>query len=136
MSGMRIRELDHIVLNVADVDRSLDFYTGFLGLKEERLEQYRRGEVKFPSVRITADTIVDLFPPPMHEAQRGSDPNLNHICLVVEGRLHVVQEALAEAGIAVENGPVEVFGARGNGTSVYVRDPDGNVVELRSYEGI
>jgi catechol 2,3-dioxygenase-like lactoylglutathione lyase family enzyme len=131
---IRVRALDHIVLNVADVDRALRFYADELGLAPERLEEYRRGECPFPSVRVTADTIIDLFPPAMRDGAPGGErANLDHFCLVVEEPLDAVQEHLRAIGVAVENGPVRVFGARGTGTSVYVRDPDGTLVELRSY---
>ncbi len=132
---IRVRELDHIVLNVADVDRALRFYADGLGLVPERLDAFRRGEVPFPSVRVTADTIIDLFPPAMANGDLANSgrTNMNHLCLVVEERMPAVQQHLAQIGIAVERGPTEVFGARGIGTSVYVRDPDETLVELRSY---
>ncbi len=132
---IHVRALDHIVLNVADVDRALRFYADVLGLAPERLAEYRRGECPFPSVRVSADTIVDLFPPVMREnaPASGERINLDHFCLVVEESLDAVQAHLARLGVAVETGPVRVFGARGTGTSVYVRDPDGTLVELRSY---
>ena len=58
----RITAMDHIVLNVEDMDTILDFYTNVLGLEPERLEEFRQGKVGFPSVRISADTVIDLFP--------------------------------------------------------------------------
>jgi catechol 2,3-dioxygenase-like lactoylglutathione lyase family enzyme len=132
---IHVRALDHIVLNVADVDRALRFYANELGLVPERLEEYRRGECPFASVRVTEDTIIDLFPSALRKdaAASGEHGNLDHVCLVVEESLGAVQAHLAALGIAVETGPVRVFGARGTGTSVYVRDPDGTLVELRSY---
>ena len=60
----RIIALDHIVLNVADVERSLAFYEGVLGLPAERVEAWRRGELRFPSVRVNEATIVDLVHAP------------------------------------------------------------------------
>lgn len=125
--------LDHIVLNVADVDRALSFYADGLGLRVERLEAYRRGEVKFPSVRISAETIVDLFPPSMHGGASTNGANMNHLCLVTSGSPDETRERLERIGAPVDQGPVTVFGARGEGVSYYTRDHDGNVVELRSY---
>ena len=77
------------------------------------------------SVRIDEGTIIDLF-----ETERDGS-NVDHVCLVVEA---VDLEAVAASGeFDVVAGPSELFGARGMGTGLYVRDPDGNVVELRHY---
>lgn len=128
---MRITGLDHIVLNTPDQERALAWYTGVLGLAGERVEAWRRGEVPFPSVRIDAGTIIDLFAAPRRSDQAPSDPNLNHFCLVLPA---ADWEAMVDAGeVEVERGPSQVFGARGMGVSIYTRDPDGNVVELRRY---
>ncbi|HTF91925.1 MAG TPA: VOC family protein, partial [Verrucomicrobiae bacterium] len=62
MRGFRVTELDHIVLNVKDIDRSLKFYTEVIGLEGERVAAFRDGKVGFPSVRINETTIIDLFP--------------------------------------------------------------------------
>lgn len=122
---MRVTGLDHIVLNCSDVERSLSYYTEVLGLAGERVEQWRGGEVPFPSVRVDAATIIDLF-----SAERTGE-NLNHFCLVLDPADW--EEMVAARTVPVERGPSRVFGARGVGTSVYTRDPDGNTVELRRY---
>ena len=58
---VKITEMDHIVLRVKDVETTLRFYTETLGLKPERLEQWRAGEIRFPSARLNDDTIIDFF---------------------------------------------------------------------------
>ena len=58
---VKITELDHIVLRVKDVETSLRFYTQVLGLQPERVAQWRVGEIRFPSARLNADTIIDFF---------------------------------------------------------------------------
>ena len=58
---VKITEMDHIVLRVKDVEESLRFYTEVLGMKSERVDQWRAGEIRFPSARINADTIIDFF---------------------------------------------------------------------------
>lgn len=121
---MRVRGLDHIVLNVADARRSLDFYAGTLGLEPVRLAEWEAGEAPFVSVRVDAGTIIDLM-----EMERSGE-NADHLCLVIEDDL---DELIAAGHIDPEFGPAELFGARGQGYSVYVRDPDGNRVELRQY---
>lgn len=123
---MRVTGLDHIVLNCSDVERSLAYYTGTLGLTGERVDEWRRGEVPFPSVRVDAATIIDLF------STGRTGENLDHFCLVLAS---ADWEAMVAAGsVPVVRGPSLVFGARGMGTSVYTTDPDGNTVELRRYE--
>ena len=120
-----VTELDHIVLDVADVERSLAFYVDQLGLAPLRVDEWRRGEILFPSVRINADTIIDLLavephrrePQPLLPGDRADRPD----ALAASGRFDVV------------DGPDVRYGARGNAMSLYVRDPDANVVELRQY---
>ena len=122
---IRVTALDHVVLNVADVERSLAFYVDELGLEPIHVEEWRKGERFFPSVRVSADTILDILAAP-----RTGD-NVDHVCLVVEP---MDFDALIASGrFTVEEGPATRFGARGDGTSIYFRDPDGNLVELRYY---
>jgi catechol 2,3-dioxygenase-like lactoylglutathione lyase family enzyme len=117
--------LDHLVLNVGDVERSLAWYTGELGLEGVRVEEWRRGDVLFPSVRVDATTIIDLL------QGEPSGTNVDHVCLVVEP---VDLDAIAASGrFEVVGGPSRLFGAQGEGVGLYVRDPDGNVIELRHY---
>jgi catechol 2,3-dioxygenase-like lactoylglutathione lyase family enzyme len=125
MQPMRVRAFDHVVLNVADVERSLAWYCGELGLEPMRVDEWRAGKVFFPSVRVSDDTIIDLL------ALAPNGNNVDHICLVIDP---VDLDELAASGrFDVVDGPGQRFGARGEGTSLYVRDPDGNTVELRHY---
>lgn len=120
-----ITGLDHIVLACSDVEVTLAWYRERLGLESVRVDAWRRGEVPFPSVRVDDTTIIDLI------AGDPIDGRLDHFCLVVEP---TDLAALAESGeFDVIEGPVRRFGACGDGTSLYVRDPDGAVVELRHY---
>ena len=123
---VRVIGFDHIVLNVADVERSLEWYTTVLGLEAERVDEWRRGEVLFPSVRIDATTIVDLL------AADRTGENVDHVCLVIEPT--DLDALVASGGFSVVGGPALLFGARGEGRGVYVHDPDGNIVELRQYD--
>ncbi|WP_256638276.1 VOC family protein [Streptomyces murinus] len=122
---MRIKDFDHLVLNVSDVERALAFYTGPLGLAGERVAEWRAGTVSFPSVRVSATTVIDLFERPRGES------NVDHICLVVDPLDW--QEVIGSGVFDVIEGPVPRWGARGSAQSVYVRDPEGNTVELRWY---
>jgi len=122
---MRVSGLDHIVVRTPNVERQLAFWTGELGLEPLRVDQWRRGEVGFPSVRIDERTIIDLF------AGQRDGTNVDHICLVVDDV--DVDELAASARFTVLDGPVDRWGARGTGRSIYINDPDGNVIELRTY---
>jgi catechol 2,3-dioxygenase-like lactoylglutathione lyase family enzyme len=123
--------LDHLVLRVADVERSLRWYCDRLGLTGERVDDWRAGRVPFPSVRVDRTTLIDLIGGGPAGAQSGAPGNLDHLCLVVSP---VDLAGLAGSGEwDVVDGPGPRFGAQGTGTSLYVRDPDGNVVELRHY---
>jgi catechol 2,3-dioxygenase-like lactoylglutathione lyase family enzyme len=117
---------DHLVLVVADVERSLAWYTGVLGLAGDRVDEWRRGEAPFPSVRVDATTIIDLI-----AGSPVAGRNVDHLCLVVDPT--DLAAWAAEAGVTIVDGPGPRFGARGTATSIYVRDPDGNTVELRHY---
>jgi catechol 2,3-dioxygenase-like lactoylglutathione lyase family enzyme len=122
---VRVHELDHIVLNTPDVERALAFYTGLLEMEGDRVEEWRAGNVPFPSVRVNAETIIDL----MRVDRTGE--NMNHLCLVVDP--DDVDAIAADERFDIVTPPGVRYGARGDGRSVYVRDPDGNVVELRAY---
>jgi len=138
MTPIKVSELDHIVLNVSDIERSLKFYTQVLGLGGERVEEFKAGKVGFPSVRVNHDTIIDLSPKGNPAAQRSSsgkiEGNLNHFCLVAQNLdMNQVVEYLKGQEVPVLNGPVSRWGARGRATSVYLLDPDGNEIEIRCY---
>lgn len=130
--------LDHIVLNIEDVETIIDFYTRILMLPAERLDDYRAGNAPFPSVRINDDTVIDLFPKKLWE-QDGSAvkglSNLNHFCLsLTKTDWEELHRRLRDQKIAISEGPVQRWGARGSGTSMYFSDPEGNVIEARFYE--
>ncbi|MFF8842141.1 VOC family protein [Streptomyces sp. NPDC015127] len=122
---MRVKDFDHLVLNVADVERSLEFYCGPLGLEPVRVEEWRAGKVPFPSARISPTAIIDLVSRPRGES------NVDHLCLVVDPLDW--QEVIDSGRFTVLEGPVDRYGARGSAQSIYVQDPDGNTVELRWY---
>jgi catechol 2,3-dioxygenase-like lactoylglutathione lyase family enzyme len=124
--------LDHIVLEVEDVERSMAFYREILGLEPVRWPEFRAGEAPFPSLRINAGTIIDLFPPAMWRGRQAR--NLNHFCLAVDTRAFAaLKRRLARRGVAITRQDDHNYGARGWGRSVYVEDPDRTSVEVRHY---
>ena len=130
---MRVVSLDHLVVNVKDMDAALQFYGGVLGLEVLRLDQFRRGEVGFVSVRVSEGSLIDLSPT---EAATDGSINVDHFCLIVDPTdMEALLEDLRSRNVAVE-GPVSPrWGARGNGPSFYIWDPDGNKIELKCYTG-
>lgn len=136
MEGLKIVEMDHIVLNVRDMDRSLAFYVDTLGLQPERVELYREGKVGFPSVRISQGTLIDLMlvREPGSVGDSAVRHNLNHFCLVTEAvDLGLLADGLEAQGVTIKTRPVSRWGARGQAQSIYILDPDGNEVEIRCY---
>jgi len=122
---LRVTAFDHIVLRCADIEQTLSWYADVLGLGPVRVEEWRRGDAPFPSVRVDANTIIDLI---------DGDPDtgrLDHLCLVIDET--DLNELAASGMFEVVDGPSPRFGARGIGESLYVLDPDGGIVELRHY---
>ncbi len=130
-------QMDHIVLNVEDDEAMVDFYSTVLLMTPERLEAYRKGRVPFPSVRLNRDTIIDLFPKHMWEKQAPKGKgfgNLNHFCIALgKASWDALLLRLDQNRVTIEQGPVQRWGARGDGTSVYFRDPENNLIEARYY---
>lgn len=117
--------LDHIVLVVSDVEQSLAWYQRHAGLPGVNIDEWRAGTAPFPSLRINDDCIIDFIAG--HDGARG---HLDHVCFVVAaGELGELRSS-AELTI-VSEGPRS--GARGIADSIYVRDPDGMLVEFRAY---
>ena len=131
---VKITELDHIGLRVKDVEASLRFYSELLGLKAERVDEWRKGEIGFPSVRLNADTLIDFFLSEKKVDNENKEINQDHFCLVVEPTdMEHLKTRLEELGVRIHAGPGRRWGAHGDATSLYLYDPDQNVVELRHY---
>ncbi|MDQ6782135.1 MAG: VOC family virulence protein [Actinomycetota bacterium] len=125
---MAVVDLDHVVLVTADVEASLGWWSGLLGLPCVRAEEWRAGRAPFPSVRINDGTIIDLL------AGEGIGANMDHLCVVITG---TDIDRLATSGLfEVLGGPAPRLGARGEGRSLYVRAPEGTKVELRAYPSL
>ncbi len=125
---MQIDRLDHLVLTVADIDTTIDFYTRVLGLRAETFGGGRRALV-FGRQKVNLHEVGREFSPRAARATPGSAD----FCLVTETPLAQVHEELAAHGVPVEVGPVRKEGALGPMHSVYVRDPDANLVEIAVY---
>ncbi len=135
MSAIVIRAIDHVVLRVSDLSRSVRFYCDVLGCTEER----RIDEAGLVQLRAGAGLIdlIDATGPlgqlhgPGGPPAAGAARNMDHFALfLAEFDAFAIRARLREHGI--DAGEVEErYGARGMGPSMYIRDPDGNVVELK-----
>ena len=129
---LKIRQIDHIVLRVVDVQAMLSFYVGVLGCTPEKVQE----EVGLYQVR-AGSSLIDFVPVDGKLGRMGGAPpgregrNLDHLCLRIDPfDAREVAARLTERGIEV--GPVTSrYGADGFGPSIYVKDPEGNTVELR-----
>jgi catechol 2,3-dioxygenase-like lactoylglutathione lyase family enzyme len=133
---IRIRDIDHVVLRVTDLEASLAFYTGLLGCSIER----RRDELGLVQLR-AGRCLIDLVPVDGKLGRAGGagpgreGRNLDHLCLRVEPfDEKAIRDDLAAAGVAAGETATR-FGAEGEGPSIYVSDPDGNTVELKGPPG-
>ena len=113
--------LDHVVLRVRDQEASRRFYTDVLGCRVDHFNE----RISLLQLRF-GEQLIDLLP-----GERG-EPGMDHFCLSVRcADLGAVAEDFAARGIALEGGVVQRRGAYGTGPSLYLRDPDGYLIELK-----
>ena len=126
---LAVERIDHLVLNVADVEASAAWYARVLGMRRE-VSGGRTilwlGEQKL-HVRPVDASQEEWFTG--HHPAAGSDD----LCFAADADLDAITAHLAACGVAIEVGPVERAGARGAMTSVYCRDPDGSLIEISTY---
>ena len=125
--------LDHVVLEVRDVEATTAFYRELLGLAPVRLAEFRRGKAPFVSGRVTDATVIDFFPPPMWRNRRRAG-NPNHLCFTLSRQaVAALRRRLAKRGVPIVRESPRNFGALGWGVSFYFDDPDGVQLEARYY---
>ncbi len=129
-----VDRIDHIVLNVTDVDIAAAWYQRVLGMEQETFGPHSRTALKFGGQKINLrphDQDVYSWPTgTTHEAGAGD------LCFITAAPPDEVVGHLHECGVTIVQGPVERAGALGPIQSVYCRDPDGNLVEISSYQGL
>ena len=123
-----IDRIDHIVLTVFDIDRTLDFYSRVLGMEPITFADGRRG-LAFGRQKINLHQAGREFEPKALKPNPGS----MDLCFITETPLEEVMSHLKAEGVAIAEGPVPKTGALGPMTSVYFRDPDGNLIEVSNY---
>ena len=123
-----IEGIDHIVFTVADVEQTCGFYERVLGMRVETFGQGRKA-LCFGDQKINLHQFGKEFEP---KAQ-APVPGTQDICLVSGTPIAELKRHLASCGVEVEDGPVQRTGAMGAIISIYIRDPDGNLIELSNY---
>jgi catechol 2,3-dioxygenase-like lactoylglutathione lyase family enzyme len=123
-----LQRLDHLVLTVADLDRTIAFYTKVLGMAEVTFGAGRRA-LRFGDQKINLHQAGAEFKPHAAAPTRGSAD----LCFITATPLVQAMAHVRDCGVAIEVGPVMRTGATGAIESFYVRDPDGNLVEVANY---
>jgi catechol 2,3-dioxygenase-like lactoylglutathione lyase family enzyme len=139
--SIKVQTLDHIVLTVANIERTCEFYSQVLGMQvnhfnvtnaggADRSTDAQRTALSFGDQKINLHEYKNEFTPRAQHPTPGSAD----MCLIAETPLNEVVTHLESNGVVIEIGPVPRTGARGKLMSVYIRDPDDNLVELSNYE--
>ena len=121
--AIEVEGIDHVVINVADAERAMRWYQKHLGFEPERYGEWLSGKAPFLSMRVNELTVIDLL-----ETDRSGE-NVDHISFCITGSL----EDLATEDVEIVREFESVYGAMGWGPALYIRDPDGNVIELKQY---
>ncbi len=125
---MKIAALDHLVLTVASIEATCDFYSRCLGMEVIEFAEGRKA-IAFGSQKINLHEVGREFLPKALKPTAGS----GDLCLVAETPLMEIIPFLEGCRVEIEEGPVERTGATGSICSIYFRDPDGNLIEVCNY---
>jgi catechol 2,3-dioxygenase-like lactoylglutathione lyase family enzyme len=118
--------IDHVVFRVADVEASVGWWRDRFGLAAERIEDWKAGRSPFVSIRVSDTLIIDLLP------GEPDGVNVDHVAFVTDSA--GFESFVANRNDDIEMGPLQLSGAQGVGLSVYIRDPSGNRIEVRTYD--
>jgi catechol 2,3-dioxygenase-like lactoylglutathione lyase family enzyme len=122
---VKVLRIDHVVLTVADLDRTLEFYERVLGMRPVSFGEGRRA-LAFGDQKLNLHQAGREFEP---KARRPT-PGAIDLCLVTDVPLDEVAAHLRAESVVIEHGPVDKVGARSALRSLYFRDPDGNLIEV------
>ncbi|MEY9979083.1 VOC family protein [Lysinibacillus sp. RC79] len=125
---MKITHLDHLVLTVKNIDKTCSFYTQALGMEMVTFGEGRKA-LSFGQQKINLHEVGKEFEPKAAKPTSGSAD----LCLITDVPLLDVINHFKKLGIAIEEGPIQKTGAVGPITSVYIRDPDDNLIEVANY---
>ena len=125
---MEFDGIDHAVLRVTDIQRSLDFYVDVLGLSLERIIE----DVGVYQLRCGRNLIDLCVLPAGTVLGQGMQRGIDHLCLNVRGDMNAIVAYLAEHKVETASPLRELYGSTGFGTSIYILDPDGYMLELKA----
>ena len=124
---MKISHIDHLVITTQNLNACLHFYVDILNMKHEYHDN--RHSLVFGNEKFNIHTRKAEFLPAAENPTYGS----LDLCLIIDGDMNQVKQEIENKGYPIELGPVTRHGAQGEMTSIYLRDPDGNLIELSSY---
>ncbi|EDM3680692.1 VOC family protein [Salmonella enterica subsp. enterica serovar Infantis] len=125
---MIIDRIDHLVLTVSDISTTIRFYEEVLGFSSVTFKQNRKALI-FGAQKINLHQQEMEFEP---KASRPT-PGSADLCFITSTPINDVVSEILQAGISIIEGPVERTGATGEIMSIYIRDPDGNLIEISQY---
>ena len=128
MNAIRLSHLDHIVLTVSDIEKTCTFYHNNFGMEIISFGDGRKA-LKFGDQKINLHQMGMDF----HPTAANPTPGAGDMCLISLTDINIVASELKDKGIEIIEGPVEKAGTHGTIRSVYVRDPDGNLIEISNY---
>lgn len=126
---MQIKSLDHLVLTVADIEVTCQFYSTILGMQVISFNQGRKA-LRFGNQKINLHQKGHEYEPKAKYPTPGSAD----LCLITETPLNSVIDELKQNNVSIEQGPIAKHGALGDIESVYIRDPDQNLIEISNYK--
>lgn len=126
---IKINRLDHLVLTVKDIDKTANFYTKVLGMEKE-IFKGTRVALKFGNQKINLHQLGNEFEPKAFNVKDGSAD----LCFIIDTPLIEAKNYIESLNIVIEEGIVSRTGANGEINSIYLRDPDLNLIELSNYK--
>lgn len=123
----KITNIDHLVLTVKDINKTVEFYEK-LGMKKEIFGE-NRVALKFGNQKINLHKLGNEFEPKAFNVKEGSAD----LCFIIDSKLSEVKKYLESIGLKIEEGIINRTGANGKIESIYLRDPDMNLIELSNY---
>ncbi|MFK2822351.1 VOC family protein [Malaciobacter sp. WC5094] len=125
---ININSLDHFVLTVKNIDKTVDFYEKVLGMKKEIFKE-NRVALRFGNSKINLHQLGKEFEPKAYNVKEGSAD----LCFIIDTQIEEAKLYIESLGIEIEEGIVQRTGAKGLINSIYLRDPDKNLIELSNY---